>query len=111
LAPKGRWCAATKKLQELSATGLPLGVDVGIDIENATVDLDPNDVLLFYTDGVTEAESADGEFFGDERLRALLAEHAECAPTEIRDAILASVRAFAPAQRDDITLLILKAEA
>jgi sigma-B regulation protein RsbU (phosphoserine phosphatase) len=106
-----RWCAATRQLQLLPATGLPLGVDVGIEIENATVELDPNDVLLFYTDGVTEAESADGEFFGDDRLRALLAEHAECEPTEIRDAILANVRAFAPAQRDDITLLILKAEA
>src|SRR5437868_13197831 len=52
-------------------------------------------VLLFYTDGVTEAEAPNGEFFGDDRLRALLTEHAECEPTEIRDAILARVRAFA----------------
>lgn len=106
-----RWSAANQVIQALPVTGLPLGVDVGIGIENVTVDLDPNDVVLFYTDGLTEAASAAGELFGDERLRALLAAHAERALTEIRDAILASVRAFAPVQRDDITILILKAEA
>lgn len=105
------WRAANQELRSLPATGLPLGVDIGIDIENATAHLDPNDVLVFYTDGVTEAASAEGELFGDERLRTLLTEHAAGAPTEIRDAILARVRAFAPVQRDDITLLILKAEA
>ncbi|HEY8293587.1 MAG TPA: PP2C family protein-serine/threonine phosphatase [Thermomicrobiales bacterium] len=106
-----RWCTSARKIEALGATGLPLGVDIGIAIENATVTLDPGDVLLFYTDGVTEAAALDGEQFGDERLRALLMTCAEQEPNEIRDTILAHVRAFAPVQRDDITLLILKAEA
>ncbi len=105
------WCMHEKKIETLGATGLPLGIDVGIAVENATVLLDPGDVLLFYTDGVTEAMSPGGELFGDERLRALLVEHADQEPGRIRDVILAQVRAFAPVQRDDITLLIVKAEA
>ncbi|MHB8645243.1 MAG: PP2C family protein-serine/threonine phosphatase, partial [Thermomicrobiales bacterium] len=105
------WRARAKKIEMLGATGLPLGVDVGIAVENATVLLDPGDVLLFYTDGVTEAMSTNGELFGDDRLRALLAGCADQEPDQIRDAILATVRAFAPVQRDDITLLLLKAEA
>jgi sigma-B regulation protein RsbU (phosphoserine phosphatase) len=106
-----RWCMRDKKIESLGATGLPLGVDVGVPIENATVMLDPGDVLLFYTDGVTEAMSPAGELFGDERLHHLLAANADQEPDQIRKTILAHVRAFAPVQRDDITLLILKAEA
>ena len=90
--------------------GLPLGVDVGIEVANAAVTLDPNDVLLFYTDGVTEATSPDGELYGDARLQAVFAAHIDEPPTAIRDAILARVHAFAPTQRDDITLMLLKAE-
>lgn len=106
-----RWRAREKGIEALGATGLPLGVDIGVAVENATATLDPGDVLLFYTDGVTEAAAPDGELFGDARLRALLAQCADREPTEIRDTILAQVRAFAPVQRDDITLLIVKAEA
>jgi serine phosphatase RsbU (regulator of sigma subunit) len=106
-----RWCTHSKTIESLGATGLPLGVDVGVPIENAAVLLDPGDVLLFYTDGVTEAMSPAGELFGDERLHHLLATYADQEPDQIRAEILAHVRAFAPVQRDDITLLILKAEA
>lgn len=105
------WRARTRTIETLGATGMPLGIDVGIPIENASALLDPGDLLLLYTDGVTEAMSAAGEFFGDERLQSLLSRCAEHEPAEIRDTILAQVRAFAPVQRDDITLLILKAEA
>lgn len=105
------WSVERGEIEALGATGLPLGVDIGIEVENAMVGLDPGDLLLFYTDGVTEATAPDGELFGDERLRSLLAAHADEPPPAIRDAILTSVRAFAPVQRDDITLILLKAEA
>ncbi|MCA1666069.1 MAG: PP2C family protein-serine/threonine phosphatase [Thermomicrobia bacterium] len=106
-----RWRARDRQVEAFGATGLPLGVDVGIAVENATVMLDPGDLLLLYTDGVTEAMSATGELFGDARLCMLLAECADQEPAQIRDTILANIRAFAPVQRDDITLLIVKAEA
>ena len=105
------WSAREKRIESLGATGLPLGVDVGVPIENATVMLDPGDVLLFYTDGVTEAMSPKGELFGEERLHHLLAMYADQEPDQIKAEILTHVRAFAPVQRDDITVLILKAEA
>jgi phosphoserine phosphatase RsbU/P len=105
------WSAVRREVEALGATGLPLGVDIGIEVENAAVTLDPGDLLLFYTDGVTEATSPAGELYGDERLRSLFVAHADEQPGAIRDAILASVRSFAPVQRDDITLILLKAEA
>jgi sigma-B regulation protein RsbU (phosphoserine phosphatase) len=104
------WSDAEQQLRALPATGLPLGVDIGIEVENATVTLREDDLLLFYTDGVTEAMSPTGAFYGDERLHELLTTHARNAPSHIRDAILEDVRTFAPVQRDDITLIILKAE-
>lgn len=105
------WSAARRVVETLPVTGLPLGVDIGIEVENASATLQVNDLLLFYSDGVTEATAPDGELYGDDRLREILAAHADHEPAAIRDAILCSVRAFAPVQRDDITLLILKAEA
>lgn len=106
-----RWSARAGCVHSLGATGLPLGIDVGIDVEDASVTLDPGDVLLFHTDGVTEATAADGELFGDERLQSLLVAQGTRPPGQILDIILDEVRAFAPVQRDDITLIILKVEA
>ncbi len=83
-----RWSARRREIDVLGATGLPLGVDIGIAVENAAVTLDVDDLLLLYTDGVTEAAAPDGELYGDERLRSLLAAHADEEPAAIRDAIL-----------------------
>lgn len=105
------WRTRTRSLEILGATGLPLGIDVGIEVQDATATLEPHDLLLLYTDGVTEAMSVAGELFGDDRLRTLLCSISERPPAEIRDTILAKVGAFAPTQRDDITLFIVKAEA
>lgn len=105
------WRATERRLTSLPATGLPLGVDIGVEVENAAVTLAVGDMLLFSTDGVIEAAAANGEFFGDARLRMLMEAHADQPPEEVRDIILGAVRSFAPSQRDDITVVILKAEA
>jgi serine phosphatase RsbU (regulator of sigma subunit) len=104
------WSVRTRSLRALGATGLPLGIDIGIPIEDAAVMLDPGDRLIFYTDGVTEAMAADGELFGDARLHALIEYCADGSLLEMQAAILSAIRAFAPVQRDDITLIILQAE-
>lgn len=60
-------------------TGLPLGMGAfgRVDGEIVEVDLEPGDAVLLYTDGVVEAQVPDGDFFGEDRLRDLLArEHA-----------------------------------
>jgi sigma-B regulation protein RsbU (phosphoserine phosphatase) len=104
------WSARTRSLVGLGATGLPLGIDVGIPIEDASVTLEPGDRLVLYTDGVTEATSATDELFGDARLWAVIETCADCTLAEMQATILSAVRAFAPVQRDDITLMVLEIE-
>ena len=68
------------------------------------------DVLVFYTDGVTEAMKADDEEFGVHRLRETLASHVQGSAQEILDAVVEAVDDFvggAP-QSDDCTLFVVK---
>jgi sigma-B regulation protein RsbU (phosphoserine phosphatase) len=70
----------------------------------------PGDVLVLYSDGLTEATNTAGEEYGETRLRAFLATTVDGNPQALRDAILASVSAFletAPL-RDDLTLVVAK---
>jgi serine phosphatase RsbU (regulator of sigma subunit) len=79
-------------------------------LEEVTLPLAGGDVMLFFTDGLTEAMNPEGDCFGDDRLTAIVDEHGGAAPEALRDQILREVRAFAgaAAQHDDMTMLILK---
>ena len=59
------------RIDRLGASSLPLGMLEGSKYEEASLHLDPGEILLIYSDGVTEAENADSEDFGIERLEAL----------------------------------------
>jgi serine phosphatase RsbU (regulator of sigma subunit) len=98
----------------LDAKGLPLGVDSGTrfngNLEEFEVDLVPGDLILFYTDGVSEAGVAGGEF-GDQRLQQALMSAPEGAPPQaVLQAILRALDAFLAGspQDDDVTLVCLK---
>ncbi len=70
----------------------------------------PGDVLIAYTDGVTEARAPSGEMFGNERLERCIRSAADLDAAEIRQRLLAEVACFtqeAP-QRDDITVVVIK---
>ncbi len=75
-----------------------------------TVQLEHGDTLLLYTDGVTEAINVNCKEYGTERLKAVLARHAQSNCQEMIDAVKADVKAFAgeEEQSDDITLLAIK---
>ncbi|NIQ94498.1 MAG: serine/threonine-protein phosphatase, partial [Desulfuromonadales bacterium] len=64
--------AATGTVSELDAEGLILGVKKEFSYIEEHGALEPGDILLLYTDGITEAENADGEFFGVPRLQDVL---------------------------------------
>jgi sigma-B regulation protein RsbU (phosphoserine phosphatase) len=95
--------------ERLATTGPLVGVLRGARFEIEAACIEPGDVLLAWTDGVTDALNAEGEMFGGKRLAALLAQPAGSA-AELLDRIQTSVQAHTGAaeQADDITLLAVK---
>jgi phosphoserine phosphatase RsbU/P len=94
-------------VESLLAGGLPVGMFEGLKVNVRRAHLRPGDVLLLYTDGVTEAVDREAREFGDKRLIDLLsAEKCDCA-TDWTGCVNAAVRAFADGQPqfDDVTCL------
>jgi serine phosphatase RsbU (regulator of sigma subunit) len=109
-----------RTVQQIGVPGTVLGLLPEVDVHEVTVDLASGDVLLAYTDGVTEARDGD-EQFGEERLAGVLAamDHDFAAQAQdsdehpaaqladaVADAVLRAVRAFS-SERDDVALLVL----
>jgi sigma-B regulation protein RsbU (phosphoserine phosphatase) len=102
--------AATGDIQTLQAPGIVLGIFGDIELEEREIQVAPGDLLVFYTDGVTEAMNASSDLFGEERLRASVAANAGASAQEILDAILVAVREFTGdvEQSDDLTLFVIR---
>lgn len=97
-------------VKRLETGGLILGLFPHATYEEETLQLEPGDLLVVFSDGVTEALDAAGEEFGEDRLLACLNAHRERPPAELLDSVLSAVRAFAvnAVQNDDVTALVLK---
>ncbi|MFZ3208994.1 MAG: SpoIIE family protein phosphatase [Geobacteraceae bacterium] len=95
---------------ELDAEGLILGIKRDVVFEEKSIQLQQGDMLLLYTDGITEAENAEGEFFGDNRLCQILPKTCEETPEAIVERILSEVTAFTGASnlQDDISMVVIK---
>jgi sigma-B regulation protein RsbU (phosphoserine phosphatase) len=100
-----------KDCAELDADGLILGVRKGVVFEEKKLAFHAGDVLLLYTDGVTEARNKQGEFFGVSRLRDLLIVHAHVSPQQLIETIVGELGRFCQSRsfEDDISLVVLKA--
>ena len=98
------------ELQTLEATGMPVGLMEAAEFGVAEERLAPGDKVVIYTDGVTEAQNATGEFFGKRRLREIVAAHAAASCQSLHDAIQQAVAEFTEgaSQSDDITLVVLE---
>jgi sigma-B regulation protein RsbU (phosphoserine phosphatase) len=94
----------------LARTGMALGVLEELTWEQRRILLAPGDVLVFYTDGVTDAESEGHDFYGLERLLQVVQGNFDRPAEALRDAVLDELSVFtqAAAQLDDIALMILK---
>jgi serine phosphatase RsbU (regulator of sigma subunit) len=93
--------------------GVVVGFLESASFEEESLPLRPGDRLVFYTDGVTEAQNAAGEMYGEERLYDLVQGlPAHLTARETADRILAGVRAFLDGVEagDDITLLVVRVE-
>lgn len=93
-----------------SSINLVLGVMEGMPFTSETLQLNPGDAIVMYTDGVTEAEDKQHDQFGESRLEATLADAKGATSKQIVDAINAKVKEFTngAAQSDDITQLVIR---
>jgi len=96
--------------QRLDKGGLPLGLFPDPGFQVGEIRLQPDDTLVLYSDGITEATTDGGEEFGERRLMAVVEEYCESSISEMKEQIMASVRNWSgKEQRDDMTLLIVRA--
>jgi len=95
----------------LAADGILLGCVEEVRLEEVGVDLHPGDLLVLYTDGITDANSPAGEFFGVERLRETVSAASGLSAQDLCDLIFERVDRFqaGAAQYDDMALLVVKA--
>ena len=95
---------------ELGLSGLPLGMFCDSQFVSSGVKLRPNETLLLFTDGVTEANDASGAEFGVERLRAAINGSSNIHPTDLLQTCVDAVGAFrnGATRNDDLTMLALK---
>jgi sigma-B regulation protein RsbU (phosphoserine phosphatase) len=97
-------------VRRLETGGLILGLFAQATYEQEAVQLEPGDVLVVFSDGVTEALNAEGGEFGEQRLLACLEENCACTSKELLDRLLSAVSSFVAdaAQHDDVTALVLR---
>jgi phosphoserine phosphatase RsbU/P len=111
--------SAGNTVQVLVPNGMVLGLRIpGAEgkfaelLEEDEIDLHVGDVVVFYTDGITEAMNTDSDLFGDARLGRLVEEHGHLESGELRERILREIEAFVGAadQHDDMTMILMKIE-
>lgn len=98
------------RVERFNVDGTIVGSFPHVTYEASSVKLEPGDVLVFFTDGVTEPENEYGEQFGDERLIELIQRHADRGNQDVIQAVSNAVRQWtgSPELQDDLTLLIAR---
>lgn len=104
---------ADGRLVELTNGGIPLGLIENTPYEQREVSFGPDDALLMYSDGITEAFNAAREEFGEEALRRIWSDAGRLAPAQAIERVFRAVEAFrGPAtQNDDMTVVVVSANA
>jgi serine phosphatase RsbU (regulator of sigma subunit) len=100
------------ELFHLRAEAVPIGLFADTQFAATKFQLEKDDILVAYTDGITEAANPSGQLWGSESLEALLRSCSQLAPTQIVERILGEVSDFADGelQRDDVTLVVMKVQ-
>lgn len=95
---------------KLDADGLLMGVNKDVCFEEKVAPVEAGDILILYTDGITEAENAEGELFGTGRLCGVIAEQCGRHPEEIMAAIFREMTAFISSKplTDDVAMIVIK---
>ena len=99
-----------RQVEKLKRTGVALGAVEHAPMSERTIQLEPGDHLLLYTDGLTEAFSADGELFGDTRLEQALLSRQSGSADDLLEMVEEALNHFLQAEplSDDLTMLALR---
>jgi serine phosphatase RsbU (regulator of sigma subunit)/anti-sigma regulatory factor (Ser/Thr protein kinase) len=104
------WRSNTRSIEQLRATSPPIGISGFQSKATGTLQLNPGDTIVLYTDGITEAQAPNGNFFGFNRLTYIIESRANEPPEVLQQAIQSEIANFRrnALGRDDATLLIIK---
>ena len=102
--------SSLNKTEVVSTTGTWLGIsdDIEKHLQDVSIDVHDRDIVLLFTDGITEATDTDGEMYGQERLEQALNQYADLPVGKILDKIFDDVNSFQEEQLDDMTLVVIK---
>lgn len=98
------------KIEVIPTTGTWLGIadKINQSQKDISIELKDGDIILLYTDGITEATNKSGKMYGQERLEQALDQYADLPINKIRDKIMAEVNTFQEEQQDDMTVVVIK---
>ncbi|MES0338990.1 MAG: SpoIIE family protein phosphatase [Anaerolineales bacterium] len=101
--------ATNGKMKMLKNTGMPLGLFDDQDWQQRKIQLDPGDMVIMYTDGVTDAQNPLNELYGMERFNKTIQANRKCPPAELEKLVLADIDRFLDGspQPDDMAMVIL----
>ena len=102
--------SATGKIEELVPDAFVLGMFDSASYESRTFRLDKGDILVVYSDGLTDAENPDGEMFGEERLLEIIQQAAPSGSHAVEQTFLKTIEDFTKGmpQTDDITFVVVE---
>ncbi len=102
--------SAEHRSEVIPSAGTWIGIadDISEYLSDSSFEMSPGDVLLLFTDGITEAMNSDGEMYGQDRLQLSLDRYAHLPVAGIVERLMDDVRAFRYEQRDDMTLVVIR---
>lgn len=105
--------AATDLTETVPTEGTWLGIADNIEkyLKDVSVEIKEGDIVLLFTDGITEATNNDGEMYGQIRLEQALNQYADLPVRRLLEKIVEDVTVFQEEQLDDMTLVVLKKSA
>jgi len=108
LPPALVYRAVSGEVDTIPMKGMPLGSPVDYPYQEYMTDLNRDDVLLVYTDGLPELFNSQGTMMGYDTMASLLREYATMKSAAIKDALMERARQWSPVFNDDVTLAVIK---
>ena len=102
--------SALNRTETVTIPGTWLGItdDIRDNLKDCTVEIGKGDIVLLFTDGITEAANKQGEMFGQIRLEQALNKYADLPVGKLRDKLVEEVMSYQENQADDMTLVVIK---